>query len=152
MRKPTFALLLLASAAALSAASVGATQAAFADEAELPGADTQFLAKAIVSGRDEVELSQLASKNAGQAEVKQFAEHMVKDHTATNDKLMGEAQRHKINTKGTYGTPPLDPSKQAQTAKQQLESLSGAQFDKFYMQHMIQDHTQAVALFGSGSV
>ena len=147
MRKSTFALLLLASAAAPSAALLSTTQPAFADEAELPGPDTQFLAKAIISGRGEVELSQLASQKAEQAEVKQFAEQMVKDHTATNDKLIGEAQRHKIKTEGTYGTPPLDPSKQAQTAKQQLESLSGSQFDKVYMQHMIQDHTQAVALF-----
>jgi putative membrane protein len=123
------------------------TGSALADEAELPGPDTQFLAKAIVSGRGEVELSQVAAQKASGPEVKQFAEHMVRDHTAVNDKLLNEAQRHKIKTTGTYGTPPLEPNEKAQLTKEQLEGLSGDKLDKAYMQRMVQDHVQAVALF-----
>ncbi len=150
MQKRTLVLILLTSAISLPVALVVATDAArpaLADEAALPGVDTQFLAKAIVGGRNEIELSQVAARKASQAEVKHFAEQMVRDHTAANDKLMKEADRHKIKTSGTYGTPPLEPSEQASMTKQQLEALSGTQFDKAYMQRMIQDHTEAVALF-----
>lgn len=149
MQKPAFALVVLASAASLSPALVAtiATRPALADEAELSGPDTQFLAKAIISGQGEVDLSQVAAQKASQPEVRQFAERMVKDHTAVNGKLMNEAQRHKIDTKGTYGTPPLEPSEKAQMTKEQLEGLSGDKLDKAYMQRMIQDHARAVALF-----
>ena len=149
MQKAAYALIVLASAVSLPAALVTsiATQPALADEAELPGPDTQFLAKAIISGQSEVELSQVAAQKATQPQVKQFAERMVKDHQAVNDKLMNEAQRHKIKTTGTYGTPPLEPSEHAQMTKDQLEALSGDKLDKAYMQHMIQDHVQAVSLF-----
>jgi putative membrane protein len=149
MRKSAFALIVLASAAVLPSALIATVTAgpALADEAELAGQDTQFLAKAIISGRGEVELSQIAAQKASQPQVKQFAERMVKDHTAVNDKLMNEAQRHKIETTGTYGTPPLEPNQKAQMTKEQLEGLSGDKLDKAYMQRMIQDHVQAVALF-----
>src|ERR1700712_4651376 len=103
MQKSAFALILLASVAVLPSGLIATVAAgpALADEAELAGQDTQFLAKAIISGRGEVELSQIAAQKALQPQVKQFAERMVKDHTAANDQLMNEAQRHKIETKGT---------------------------------------------------
>jgi len=150
MKKRTLVLILLTSAASLPVALVVAAdiaRPALADEAELPGPDTQFLAKAIIGGRNEIELSQVAASKASQAEVRDFAQRMIRDHTAANDKLMKEAERHKIKTTGTYGTPPLEPTEQARMSKQQLEVLSGTQFDKAYMQNMIQDHTEAVALF-----
>lgn len=146
MPKSALALVLLASVAPFSAV-LPVVSSALADEAELPGADTQFLAKAIVSGRGEVELSQLATSRAASPEVKQFAEHMVKDHTAMNAKLMAEAQRHKIKAEGTYGTPPLQPSRQAQMTKEQLEKLSGAEFDKAFIQRLIRDHEMDIAQF-----
>jgi putative membrane protein len=150
MQKRTLVPILLASAMSLPiglVVAVDTARPALADEAELSGPDTQFLAKAIISGRNEIELSQVAASKASQAEVKHFAEQMVRDHAAANDKLMKEADRHKIKTTGTYGTPPLEPTEQARMTKQQLEALSGTQFDKAYMQRMIQDHTEAVALF-----
>ncbi len=149
MQKLTQAFVVLAAAVVIPPVfnATVASRPALADEAELPGADTQFLAKAIVSGRNEVELSQLAAQKAAQPDVKHFAEHMVKEHTAVNEKLMNEAQRHKINTKGTYGTPPLEPSPEAQATKNQLSGLSGDKLDKAYMQKMIDDHVQAIAMF-----
>ncbi|MBV9203557.1 MAG: DUF4142 domain-containing protein [Alphaproteobacteria bacterium] len=149
MQKSAFALFILTSAAVLPSALIAPVAAgpALADEAELAGQDTQFLAKAIVSGLGEVELSQVAAQKASQPQVKQFAERMVKNHMAVNDKLMNEAQRHKIKTTGTKGTPPLEPNQKAQMTKEQLEGLSGDKLDKAYMQRMIQDHVQAVALF-----
>jgi putative membrane protein len=149
MQKRALALVLFASAAPLPMTFFAAVMArpAIAAEAELAGPDTQFLAKAIISGNNEIELSQVAANKASQAEVKRLAEHMIQDHKAANDKLMKEAEKHKIKPTGTYGTPPLEPDQKAETAKQKLEGLSGAEFDKAYVQRLIQDHTEAVALF-----
>lgn len=149
MQKTAFALIVLASAVSLPMSPVATftIPPALADQAELSGPDTQFLAKAIISGRGEVELSQVAAQKATQSQVKQFAERMVNDHTALNDKLMKEAKQHDIKSTGTYGTPPLTPTEKAQTTKEQLESMSGDKLDKAYMQRMIQDHVRAIALF-----
>lgn len=149
MRKSTFAFVLIAPAISLLSVlpvTIAVTPA-LADEAELHGPDTQFLAKAILAGRGEVEFSQLAVSKATRPEVRQFAERMVREHTAMNDKLMDEAQRRKIKLEGTYGTPPLRPTQETEATKQQFASLSGEQFDKSYMQKMIQDHVQAIADF-----
>jgi putative membrane protein len=60
---------------------------------------------------------------------------------------MAEAQRHKIKAEGTYGTPPLQPSRQAQMTKEQLEKLSSAEFDKAFIQRLIRDHEMDIAQF-----
>ena len=92
--------------ALLALAATGAR----AEEAQpLAGPDTQFLAKAIQDGMAEVDLGKTAEKKASSPEVKRFAEHMVKDHSAANKKLEALAKKHKIEANGTYGTPPLKP-------------------------------------------
>jgi putative membrane protein len=147
MRKSAFALVLLAPALSLSSvlsANIAITPA-LADETELHGPDTQFLAKAILAGRSEVEFSQLAAGKATRPEVRQFAEKMVREHTAMNEKLVDEAQRRKIKLEGTYGTPPLRPTQETEATKQQLQSLSGEQLDRSYIQKVIQDHLHAIA-------
>jgi putative membrane protein len=119
-----------------------------AEEAQpLAGPDTQFLAEAIQDGMAEVDLGKTAEKKASSPEVKRFAEHMVKDHSAANKKLEALAKKHKIEANGTYGTPPLKPDEQAQGEKADLSKLSGKEFDQAYAKEMVQDHEKAVSLF-----
>jgi putative membrane protein len=130
--------------ALLALAATGAR----AEEAQpLAGPDTQFLAKAIQDGMAEVDLGKTAEKKASSPEVKRFAEHMVKDHSAANKKLEALAKKHKIEANGTYGTPPLKPDEQAQGEKADLSKLSGKEFDQAYAKEMVQDHEKAVSLF-----
>ena len=83
--------------ALLALAATGAR----AEEAQpLAGPDTQFLAKAIQDGMAEVDLGKTAEKKASSPEVKRFAEHMVKDHSAANKKLEALAKKHKIEANG----------------------------------------------------
>jgi putative membrane protein len=119
-----------------------------AEEAQpLAGPDTQFLAKAIQDGMAEVDLGKTAEKKASSPEVKRFAERMVKDHGAANQKLEALAKKHKIEAQGTYGTPPLKPDEQAKAEKADLSKLSGKEFDQAYAKEMVQDHEKAVGLF-----
>jgi len=117
------------------------------EAAPLAGPDTQFLAEAIRDGMAEVDLGKTAEKKASSPEVKRFAEHTVKDHSAANKKLEALAKKHKIEASGTYGTPPLKPDEQAQGEKADLLKLSGKEFDQAYAKEMVQDHEKAVSLF-----
>lgn len=150
MRKTTRALLLFALLAPVPAVlAIGAPAPALAQAApaEVPGSAALFVAKAIIGGMSEIDLGQLAQEKAASAEVKQFAQRMVKDHKAANEKLLAEAKRLKVEPDGSYGTPPLKPDAEMQKTKQELSGLSGQAFDQAYMRHMIRDHEKDVALF-----
>ena len=49
--------------------------------------DQHFMKEAAQGGMAEVELGQLAAERASSAEVKEFAQRMVKDHSQANDQL-----------------------------------------------------------------
>ena len=129
------------------AALLGGPGARAQEGAELAGPDTQFLAEAIRDGLAEVELGKTAAQKASGSEVKQFAERMVKDHTAANEKLRSLAEEHKIEPGGTYGTPPLRPAEEGAAKQRDLSGLSGEEFDRAYAAAMVEDHEKAVAAF-----
>ena len=102
--------------------------------------DKQFLAMAAQSDFDEIKLSQLAEGKATNPLVKSFAHEMVTDHTNLEAKMKPFATAWGI-------TPPtsLDPDHQAIYDK--LITLSGADFDKAYMDAMATDHHKALEAF-----
>ena len=148
MRKAAFSLALLALAGMPATASLLGGTAAIAEEAApLAGPDTQFVAKAIRDGMAEVEMGKAAAEKASHAEVKQFAERMVKDHGEANQKLLELAKKHKIEAEGTYGTPPLRPAEEETAKQHEMSGMSGGQFDRAYMAAMVEDHEKAVSAF-----
>jgi putative membrane protein len=102
--------------------------------------DRTFIMEAAAGGLAEVELGRLASQKASRSEVKEFGQMMVTDHTKANDQLKKIAQG-----KGLAGPHALKP--EHKEAQDQLSKLSGEAFDRAYMQHMVEDHQQDVALF-----
>ena len=122
-------------------ATTGATPGAHdAAPAKLAGADKTFVEKAAVGGMAEVQLGNLAQQKAASDQVKQFAARMVTDHTKANDELKQIA-----STKGVQLPSSLD--KKHQSDMDRLQKMSGADFDKAYMSHMVDDHKQDVAEF-----
>jgi putative membrane protein len=104
------------------------------DEAE------EFMTKAALSGMTEVELSKLAQEKGTRAEVKEFGQMMVNDHSAANQKLKGIAQS--LN----YTLPAqLDEDHQEKINK--LQELSGAEFDQEYVNMMVEAHNKDINLF-----
>ncbi len=81
----------------------------------------------------------MALKKGGSLEVKQYAEHMVKDHTR-----MLQQGSEVAKAKGVK--PPASPDAKHQAALKKLEKLSGAEFDKAYIAQMVKDHQEALAL------
>ena len=107
---------------------------------KLSAADRNFMMKAARGGKAEVELGQLAQQEASSPEVKEFGERMVTDHSEANDKLKQVAAQEGVNLPDTLNVKDT-------ATKSRLEKLSGAAFDRAYMQDMVKDHTQDVAEF-----
>lgn len=122
-------------------ASIGAmSQSSSSSPGKLSAADRTFMMKAARGGKAEVELGQLAQQKASSSEVKEFGERMVTDHSQANEKLKQVATEKGVNLPDSLN------AKDTAT-KSRLEKLSGAAFDRAYMQDMVKDHTQDVAEF-----
>jgi len=103
-------------------------------------ADRHFMDKAAEANMAEVQLGQLAEKNAQSQKVKDFGQRRVTDHTKADDALKQVAQKNDVTLPGK-----LDPQDEA-TLKR-LEKLQGAAFDRAYMHDMVVDHEHDVAAF-----
>jgi len=100
----------------------------------------QFVMQAASSGMAEVQLGQLATERGASAEVKQFGQRMVDDHTKANQELLTLAQAKNIPVA-------TEIDQQHQTMADTLATLEGAAFDRAYMTGQVADHEQAVRLF-----
>ncbi|HSU44601.1 MAG TPA: DUF4142 domain-containing protein [Casimicrobiaceae bacterium] len=110
----------------------------------LSSSDRKFMEKAAEGGMAEVKLGQLATQKAGADQVKQFGQRMVDDHGKANDQL-----KQLASTKGV--TLPTDLDKSTQREYDKLSKLSGADFDREYMKHMVSDHKKDISEFKSES-
>jgi putative membrane protein len=85
----------------------------------------------------EVQAGKLASQKASSPEVKKFAQEMVDDHGKglSEDEALARSKAMQ---------PPSAPSKKHQSAMKKMESLSGEEFDRAYMQQMVKDHEETL--------
>ena len=104
------------------------------------GADATFIKAAAMDGMAEVEHGRFVAQNAASADVKQFAQRMVDDHSKANEELKSLASQKNIALPTE-----LDAKHKAMQAK--LSKLKGAALDAAYMTHMVADHKAGVALF-----
>lgn len=106
----------------------------------LSASDQQFMTEAARGGLAEVQLGQLASQQGASDAVKQFGQRMVQDHTQANTQLQQLATQKGVAL-------PTDMGNENQQIMQQLSQLSGADFDRAYMNHMVEDHVKDVSSF-----
>jgi putative membrane protein len=99
-----------------------------------------FVIKAASGGTAEVDLGKLAVEKASSDEVKKFGQRMVDDHGKANEELKTLAQNKHI-------TLPTDRDPHAKAMHDRLARLSGAAFDRAYMQAMLVDHRKDVNEF-----
>src|SRR5882724_7131036 len=136
----------------------------------------QFVSDAAVGGMKEVFLSEAALATSTNDDIKSFAQRMVKDHSAANNKLAKIAKAEELNFPPTNTFSAGDPNwsnplivnpesvKGAQLLTmpnlpyltdyldvKSLQSLTGDQFDRVYLSDMAGDHAQAVSEFETAS-
>jgi predicted outer membrane protein len=88
--------------------------------------DQVFLLYATEMDRTQIRLGQLAAEKAQDEQVRQFAQRMIDYHTQSNARLMQIAERYGIEI--PQGTSPL-----VQRMQDELQGLTGRQFDYEYM-------------------
>ncbi|WP_266365397.1 DUF4142 domain-containing protein [Tellurirhabdus rosea] len=103
-----------------------------------------FAVKAAAGGLLEVTLGQMAQEKGQSPQVKAFGQMMIEDHTKANDELKALAARKNITLPTTLG-------EDEQKHVDELASLSGAEFDKKYIDLMEDDHEQDVKLFSEAA-
>ncbi len=101
--------------------------------------DTSFYRNLAKGGMAEVDLGKLATQKSTNPQVKSFAEMMVKDHSAANEKLNALASSKHITLPRT-----LDATHDAQKTK--LEGLTGQNFDKSYIESQVKAHEKTLDL------
>lgn len=122
---------LFAFAAALSAADT---------KSSLNTTDEQFVKTAGQSGMAEVKIATLGSQKAERADVKEFANMLVNDHTKVNSELNQLAQ-----TKGVELSAIV--SADAANTFKDLEQESGTGFDKAFLSQMKDAHEKSISNF-----
>ena len=84
-----------------------------------------------------VQAGKLAQQQASDAQVKEFGEHMVKDHGR-----MLQEQEKMASAKGV--DMPKQPKKEHQAAIKKLQKAEGEQFDTAFMSQMVKDHENSL--------
>ncbi len=101
---------------------------------------SEFMTKAASGGMMEVELGNLAQQKGQHADVKSFGKMMVDDHTKANNDLKNLAGQKGIVLPDSMGEDHMD-------RVTELREKTGADFDKAYMDLMVEDHEEDVSLF-----
>lgn len=99
--------------------------------------DMNAMQKLAQSDMAEIETGKVAAQKATSPEVKKYAEKMVEDHS----KMLEEGKKT-AQDKGA--TPPSGPDKKHQAALKKLQGMSGAEFDRQYINQMVRDHQEAL--------
>lgn len=103
-----------------------------------------FVRAAAASDLYEMEASRLAEQRSQNAEVKRFAEHMLRDHGKTTGELKGMLPQLQGVSAQQMATS-LD--RQHQALLEQLQGAQGAEFDRAFARQQVQSHQAAVELF-----
>ncbi|MEH1855081.1 MAG: DUF4142 domain-containing protein [Nostoc sp.] len=106
----------------------------------LSSSDRKFVTDAAQDGLAEVQLGQLALQRGTSDAVKQFGQRMVQDHTQVNNQLKQLATQKSVTLPTTIG-------RTNQQALRRLSALSGAKFDRLYINEMLQGHEKDVSAF-----
>jgi putative membrane protein len=102
--------------------------------------DKTFAVEATYSNLAEIEMGRLAQSKAVSEDVIQFAETMVKEHTAALQELRSISDEQGIEIPDTL-------SMQHKRIQDELAAYEGEAFDSAYMHQQIQAHQQAERLF-----
>lgn len=129
-------------AAALLCATSSASMAQdTATSAQSSAAAKEFVEKAGTSGLAEVEMGELGAQKAKNGQVEAFAKRMVADHTKANQELLTASKGKGVQV----------PSSRTDMHKATVEKFqqqdAGKNFDRDYMEQMVEDHKAAVELF-----
>lgn len=107
---------------------------------EVKDDDSDFMVKAANGGMMEVAAGKIAQTKGQSQAVKDFGAKMVADHTAAGDELKALAAVKNV-------TLPSSPGEDEQKHLNDMEQMSGKDFDKHYIDMMVKDHDKTIEMF-----
>ena len=128
----------------VGAATTDAAPMAAPAESAAPGAvtDPQIADIVVAANEVDIEAGELASTKATNPQVREFAQRMITDHTGVN-----QAATELVTRLGV--TPEPNPTSQqlrqgGEQNRSSLQGLSGAEFDRAYIEHEVAYHQQVL--------
>jgi len=106
----------------------------------LTAPEKEFIANAARGGMLEVQLGNLATQKASNADVKQFGERIATDHSQLGQKLQQLASNLNV-------TLPQDLKPEQQAIVSRFEKLTGKAFDRDFMKEVVSDHVKTISEF-----
>ena len=96
-----------------------------------------FLTEAIEGNLAEVQMGQLAQKQATTLAVRSYGQMLEQDHTVANQKARAAATAMQIK-------PPTQPNSKQAADHERLSKLLGTEFDEQFAEHMVMDHKEDI--------
>lgn len=106
--------------------------------------DAQTAMIVVVADTVDVDYGNLAVKKTSNQAIKEFAETMVRDHTAVNDKAIALAKKLGVTPETSDTSKSLKSDGKKELAK--LKALTGAEFDKAYVNNEVSYHEAVISL------
>lgn len=106
--------------------------------------DEEFVTESAQGALLEVKLGELTKTNASAQAVKDFGTMMIADHSVGYDQLKALALQKNI-------TIPAGLSKKGQHKYEKLAKKTGNEFDKEYMDYMVEDHNDDIDEFSEAA-
>ena len=104
--------------------------------------DAQIASIVVTANQVDIDAGKLATSKASSADVKAFAQQMVTDHTGVNKQATELVTRLKVTPEDNATSQSLKTGGDANVAG--LKGLSGAAFDKAYIDHEVAYHQQVL--------
>ncbi len=120
------------------------TAAVTAAETKSAGAptDPQIAMIAVTADTVDIDAGKLAAEKSSNPKVKEFAELMVRDHTSVNEQATALAKKLGVTPEESATSRSLKSGGDKEMAK--LKGLSGAEFDKAYVDNEVTYHQQVI--------
>jgi putative membrane protein len=129
--------------ASLALTAVTTAKAENEDVAVAP-TDAQIAMIVVAADTEDVNYGKLAAQKTRNDAVKEFANIMVRDHTAVNDQAIALAKKLGVTPAESDTSKSLEANGQKELSK--LKSLAGAEFDETYVTNEVDYHEAVIAM------
>jgi len=140
-RKPSVRKLIALTITTAALAAFTTVQAQTEPAAAAPN-DGQIAQIVLTADTVDVDYGKLAVKKTKNAEVKAFADTMIRDHTAVNDKAAALAKKINLTPEASDTSKTLKSDGDKMRAK--LKGMRGAEFDKAYIDNEVAYHESVI--------
>lgn len=124
--------------------AVDSAQAVNKETAPVDKESSDFAVNAANGGMLEVQAGKLAQEKGTSQRVKDFGALLVRDHSKASDELKGLAQSKNITLPDSVGNDNAEHLRD-------MSKLSGKEFDKHFIDMMVNDHDKDVDMFDKAS-